>query len=350
MAVHPIPRLRAEARDLIRFPRGRVELVVPENPYAISTDPHHRLRAPTQILMLDARALALAGQHGEAMKAAQACLPISHVLEDEPHLIGQLIRVAIVTISTGTAERVLALGDVPDDALAAYQADLAREAASIRLTAGLRGERAIIHQAFGLISRGKLTLRDIGGSSPPPAWWGLAWLQAFANQEMARREHADALRLMTRMVEASKLPVKDQFAAEAAIDSDLAALSGASVIRQLAPAMPKASNAARRAQCQAVAMRALIAVERYRLKHGRWPAELEDTVPAFLDRVPEDPIDGAPIRYAKWADGVVVYSIGNDRTDDGGDVAPFKDFGYRLWDRDKRRVAPPPLPPDPPPF
>jgi hypothetical protein len=91
-----------------------------------------------------------------------------------------------------------------------------------------------------------------------------------------------------------------------------------------------------------VALRALIAVERYRLKHGKWPDKLEDTIPAFLDRVPEDPIDEKPIRYKRWADGTVVYSIGNDRKDDGGDVVrPFKDFGYRLWDRDKRRAAPP---------
>ena len=45
-----------------------------------------------------------------------------------------------------------------------------------------------------------------------------------------------------------------------------------------------------------------------------------------------------------------MYSIGNDRKDDGGDVeAPsMKDFGYRLWDPARRRAVPPPLPPDEP--
>ena len=121
------------------------------------------------------------------------------------------------------------------------------------------------------------------------------------------------------------------------------------IMRLILPAVQKINEAGRRAHCQAVAMRALIAVERYRLKHGKWPGKLEDTVPAFLDKVPEDPIDGAPIRYKRWADGVVVYSIGNDRKDDGGEVLKsLHDYGYRLWDKDKRRAAPPPLPPDEP--
>jgi hypothetical protein len=46
-------------------------------------------------------------------------------------------------------------------------------------------------------------------------------------------------------------------------------------------------------------------------------------------------------------DGIVVYSIGRDRKDDGGKInrakpeAPGGDLGFRLWDIDKRRQAPP---------
>ena len=63
---------------------------------------------------------------------------------------------------------------------------------------------------------------------------------------------------------------------------------------------------------------AATAVERHRLKHGKLPDGLNDLVPEFLPAIPDDPFDGAPLRYKKLAKGYVVYSVGDDRVDDGG--------------------------------
>ena len=98
-------------------------------------------------------------------------------------------------------------------------------------------------------------------------------------------------------------------------------------------------------------MRGLIAVERYRMKHRKWPAKLADVVPDFLPEIPSDPFDGKPIRIARVNDGVVVYSIGFDGKDDRGNLdreghnSPGTDIGFQLWDKDKRRrPASPPKP------
>ena len=62
-----------------------------------------------------------------------------------------------------------------------------------------------------------------------------------------------------------------------------------------------------------------VAIERYRLSHGdRIPATLAALVPDFLQRVPEDPFNGKPLRYQIRTNGYCVYSVGRDRTDDGG--------------------------------
>jgi hypothetical protein len=54
----------------------------------------------------------------------------------------------------------------------------------------------------------------------------------------------------------------------------------------------------------------------------------------------------APLRYLRLPDGVIVYSVGIDKNDDGGKierrfatVEPFEgiDVGFRLWNPDKRR-------------
>jgi type II secretory pathway pseudopilin PulG len=61
-----------------------------------------------------------------------------------------------------------------------------------------------------------------------------------------------------------------------------------------------------------------LAIERYRLADGKLPESLTELVPAYLDSVPMDPFDGNELRYKKLETGFVVYSIGEDLSDDGG--------------------------------
>jgi hypothetical protein len=89
-----------------------------------------------------------------------------------------------------------------------------------------------------------------------------------------------------------------------------------------------------------------VALERYRRDHGHWPKTLESLVPNYLSAVPTDPRDSKPLRYKRRADGVVVYSIGPDGTDDGGKLnrqnpwAKGVDQGFQLWDLKQRRQPP----------
>ena len=65
-----------------------------------------------------------------------------------------------------------------------------------------------------------------------------------------------------------------------------------------------------------------LAVQRYRLASGKLPETLAELVPAYLDAVPKDPFDGKEMRYKKLETGFVVYSIGEDGSDDGGKERP----------------------------
>jgi hypothetical protein len=63
-----------------------------------------------------------------------------------------------------------------------------------------------------------------------------------------------------------------------------------------------------------------IALKRFQLKHGKLPETLGELVPEFSRSVPIDPYDGKPLRYHPNADGTyLLYSIGEDGKDDGGD-------------------------------
>src|SRR5205807_3836798 len=91
--------------------------------------------------------------------------------------------------------------------------------------------------------------------------------------------------------------------------------------RLLLPALGKAVQKFGRNQTYADAARVACALERYRLAHGALPDNLEALTPQFLDKVPNDIMDGKPLRYHRTSDGgYTLYSVGWNQTDDGGQL------------------------------
>jgi hypothetical protein len=78
-----------------------------------------------------------------------------------------------------------------------------------------------------------------------------------------------------------------------------------------------------------------LACERFRLANGRWPDALGQLVPDYLDDIPVDQYTVQPLKLKRRANGIVIYSVGEDGKD--------KDLGFRLWDPQYRRMLP--LPP-----
>jgi hypothetical protein len=91
-----------------------------------------------------------------------------------------------------------------------------------------------------------------------------------------------------------------------------------------------------------------LALKRYQLAHGTFPQDLEALVPDFLGSLPRDPADGQPLRYRLKSDGTfLLYSIGADGIDNGGDSAPTggkaKSFS---WQHGRDMVWPSPATPE----
>lgn len=69
----------------------------------------------------------------------------------------------------------------------------------------------------------------------------------------------------------------------------------------------------------------------FRLKTGAYPetlAELAAKLPEHFKELPADPFTGKPFLYRRTASGCLIWSVGSDRADDGGD--PKKDFVFEL--------------------
>ena len=83
-----------------------------------------------------------------------------------------------------------------------------------------------------------------------------------------------------------------------------------------------------------------IALKRYELQHHQPPAKLDELIPDLLQTVPIDCMDGQPLRYRPNADGTfLLYSVGTDGKDDGGDPSLQKNINYTgsnfYWQNDR---------------
>jgi hypothetical protein len=77
---------------------------------------------------------------------------------------------------------------------------------------------------------------------------------------------------------------------------------------------------------------AAIALKRYQLRHGKLPSSLEALVPEFLPALPYDYMSAKPLCYRHKTDGsYVLYSVGVDGKDDGGDPTPLPGTPPGLW-------------------
>ncbi len=76
-----------------------------------------------------------------------------------------------------------------------------------------------------------------------------------------------------------------------------------------------------------------IALERFRLAHGRFPLTLEGLAPEYLSAVPVDLMSGRPLCYHLDPGGrPLLYSVGNDGQDNGGDPRASQTNQVGLWE------------------
>jgi hypothetical protein len=329
---------RGVARKLIGMTRGRFPNAGHYNLFLNSREG----RSAATLLGYEA---ALAAQDGDAdapLDFVRGQIGAARSVGDEPYFLPALFRLGCDAQAVAALERTLAQGEPSARALETVQALLQKEASEPLLARVVRGERAAVHQELLSIKQGSTSLAWYAGVT---GGIDRALLDA-CGPTMARRSHALILRLLNECVAASELPLGDQAAVmdnvRDKVFQEKRPPSGI-VTRYMMPAIPLISWSYHRGvgnlRCAFVA----VALERYRRDHGRWPDRLDALVPKYLALVPKDPQDGKPLRYKHRPDGVIVYWIGADGTDDGGKrdrlnwMAKGTDEGFQLWDVTRRR-------------
>ena len=284
------------------------------------------VRNATRLKMLDAVGKVRDGRLDAAALDSIIIMNIAGSVAGEPLLIGALLGAASDGQAGDLVERVLAAGECRGETLIEVGRAMDEALVSRSMTAAMWGERVY---AYELIVTGRAKLTEQEPFLVGRSWYTRGW---------GRWELAKALSVMAPLAK-PQTSVMKLIASAKAYDSAIEALPKYRLLsRALLPALTRAFELHGRRVAELRCAIVGLAVERYRLKYGNWPETLARLVPDFLPELPVDPFDEQPLRYLRDDNGVVVYSVGENGTDDQGEVLgnPAKkqrpaDTGFRLF-------------------
>jgi hypothetical protein len=342
----------AEARSLIGTPRGRHSIKYAPGWFYSNVDWELGVYSVRDLLRLDALGKTEAGDFDGAVRSTHALFHAGCSIGDEPNDGSQICRFGCEELAVKKLERALAQGQPSDEVLVAFQSRIEAEEPAPLFLIAMRGERAGFHFLFDNLRNGSVAVSDVG--------FELRRRKATFDERFVElvgslpAQQGVCLHYMNEMVEIAKLPPEqwaEPLAAQQAKSKELPELVQKIVDNAVRYAPMGFQRKHATLRCGFVA----IAAERYRRQKGQWPATPDYLVKAgLLKSVPSDPyLAGARIRFARQPDGLIVYTVGENGVDDGGNLTtteekPFPlDIGFRLWDVAARRQ--PPLPWTPPP-
>lgn len=308
------------ARTLVEYDRGRHELEIGPKVFDTLLPETQNTRAVARLLNVDAIRLADDGKLDEALDSCRAILVAARSIGDEPFLISQLVRLAIIAVDERPIRRVLAQGEPSDEALASLQDLLEDELYQPRLWWGLRGERASLVEMIRRIKDGETPLDELAGDAPPGTTRIPGLMIVGGDYQMAV-----ALRWFDDLLAIPGLPETEWDAACAVYDDKVAAVNRSRLGKYtttypvyMMPAVRPMIESEKRIRAVLGSLILLVAAERHRQATGAWPATMDDFDPDILPYPPHDPYTGEPYRMT-YADGRLrIYSPGPNLRDEGG--------------------------------
>lgn len=316
----------------------------PKDSFGGPNPPFVELRTAAQWLTADLVLAMQADQKARARSDVVAVSQLAQVHREDPTLVSQMIRTAITGLGLVATWEALQAEGWADADLAAMQ----RAWEEVDLLAGLEqalvGERAFGEMSFTMarnrdtwphVQNSQRTMGQALGESIVEPYW---------------RMHMDSDELLMLRHYQRTLEALRQFQGEAAwpaikreFDESAAELSGAlshpikrfryQLSSIIIPNAARASATVVRNETLRRLTVTVLALERHRLRHEKYPADLKSLVPELLAAVPRDLMSTQPLSYRLNTDGAfTLYSFGEDGRDDGGDPQPVGVTNrFELW-------------------
>ena len=343
----PYRDLLAELSVLKDMPTGRFELTYDPASESIMSVPLPELsamRTASKLQYLHGVLENLEGDLAGAADSARVQLAIGATLNEHPTVIGRLVQMAVDALGLRALENLLRAGELDDETLQQFLRIMRQRSEGLTMRWAFAGERAFL---LGVCDEYTESPQARGRAN---AMVGGAILGIMPDA-LIRENQMRGVEMLTWLVDAKDDPT-ELVAGARRIDTEapkLTVMHG--LVKRILPSLSRSVTLHLRITAHFDCTIAALAAERYRLANGKLPESLDALVPMYLDEVPTDPFDGEPMRFAKTDEGIVIYSINEDLSDDGGAVTKPKkyhrplDTGFRLnrpEHRGLKLIDPPP--------
>ncbi|MEE9296525.1 MAG: hypothetical protein V3W34_16395 [Phycisphaerae bacterium] len=310
---------------------------------------------PSRLIELGSQARALArlansvailktidGDNAQAREAIVLQLRLSEPLYAEPELISLLVATAIDALAVQATEGLLRANELTSDDLIRLQGEWERLAKHRTMKWALLGERA--HIVRMTIADKDQVMAEVAAivataNDPPPKRWRLPnpanWIP-FKDDWFLYENGIHGVTILSRLVGATDKCSHLLNVAKREQASLPRFAPGRTLIRISLPVLTRSIELHARSLALFRCIPVALAAERFRLTNGRFPRTTYELVPDYLTEVASDPFVGQPLRLVSSDEGIIVYSVGENMTDDGGQVVPQagerlqRDFGVRL--------------------
>ena len=249
----------------------------------------------------------------KAMESIHASLSLAKS-SNAPILIHRLVQIAIKTLSYRNIEWIL-------NRIQLTEEQLKRLSEWIKAPENDEGYKRtlIAEQCLGLhFFQGHV--REVSGRlGGSEGGLGMIFLAFWRITGLNNRNAAEYLKIMQDYIDAMELSENKRLIVHDSIHQDVdSGKRGGMLTRMLMPALGRTIQIETRHSAYLLVTQTALAIERYRLTEGHLPESLENLIPTYMEFVPKDPFDGRDLRYITRGKGFVVYSVGEDLTDEGG--------------------------------
>jgi hypothetical protein len=297
--------------------------------------PHlNEVRQGARLLSLDAIMCAAKRESQSVVSSLVAAVALARSLTDEPGIVDQLVRIAVLRIDASCLEGVLNRTVFADAQLRELDAAFTESEPTNCLARAFGCEIAMNIDLFRWPVKRQLTwmlppppqpstfMNGVGYLAP--AWYRQAQFYLLKASGLMEVDLLRHLAIMEGYLHLAQLPLPERLAAAKSVDSETRKLPRFCVMSNWLCCYGSGGMSAFVVKDLAATAclrlsRTSLALERYRLTNGKLPDRLDELVPAYLTAVPADPFDGQPLLYKKLVKGYIVYSVGENGKDDGGD-------------------------------
>lgn len=296
----------AQSRPKCRFKRNW------EAGFAIMFPEYGQIRHLARILAADAVANARAGRMDDAIHSIELAYRLDGSINDEPVLIGALVRNAIIRINGKSLQTSLRYGRISE----AQSRRLYDLLSSIDLRPGyvrsMQGERVFGLWAFHN-ARQLGDLGAISGSKLDP----MRFVGTYPLRPLLNVDEATYLRLMRRQIEHASMTCLEMKQKGIRDIGQSSFPSYAVISKLLVPVYNRAAFSRDKATAELALARTFLAAQAYRDRFGAYPSSLQQLRARLGWTLPPDPFSGHDLRYIVRPGGFALYSLGPNMKDDG---------------------------------